>query len=136
MRSRTLVIRRAAVVAAGAVLTLSAAALPADAGQTSASTTATVSAAKPSLSISGSATSVKAWQQFVLKGRATGTPAGTKVVVERYQSGKWVTFPASTVVTRSGSYSVRVQSGRVGAQSFRVGTSKAASKAVKVTVWR
>lgn len=138
MRVRAQIARRAALGTAAAAIGLSAAvALPAVAGATTQSAgQTTVQAATPIVTITASPTRVHQWQQFVLSGRATATPAGAKVVVQRLEGGKWVTFPASSTVTRSGSYSVRVKSGRIGVQKFRVATSKAASKAVSVTVVR
>jgi hypothetical protein len=131
MRVRAQIVRGAAAVAIGLAAAM---ALPAAAGASTQSAVQT--AAAPTVSITASPTRVHQWQQFVLSGRATATPAGAKVVVQRLEAGRWVTFPASSVVTRSGSYSVRVKSGRIGVQKFRVATSKAASKAVSVTVVR
>lgn len=131
MRVRAQIVRGAAAVAIGLAAAM---ALPAVAGASTQSAVQT--AAAPTVSITAGPTRVHQWQQFVLSGRATATPAGAKVVVQRLEGGKWVTFPASSVVTRSGSYSVRVKSGRIGVQKFRVATSKAASKAVSVTVVR
>ncbi|WP_328996338.1 hypothetical protein OG394_16970 [Kribbella sp. NBC_01245] len=137
MRVRSQVIRRSVAGFAGVALALgAAAALPANASSSGSSGADAVasSVAAPTLTITGKPTTVKAWQQFVLSGKATGTKAGTKVVVQRWETNKWVTFPASTVTTKSGTYSVRVKSGRIGAQYFRVATAKAASSAVKITV--
>lgn len=132
---RSQIVRRAAAGAAGVALALSvAAALPVGSANAAGTTATSATAARATISITASPTKVKAWQQFVLKGKATGTKAGTKVVVQRLEKGKWVTFPASTTVTRSGSYAVRVKSGRTGTWKFRVATSKAASKAVTITV--
>ncbi|MFC0622979.1 hypothetical protein [Kribbella deserti] len=140
MRVRSQVVRRSVAGVAGVVLALGvAAALPANAATAEASGSAgagaaAVSVAAPTLSITGKPTTVKVWQQFVLSGKATGAKAGTKVVVQRWESNKWVTFPASTVTTKSGAYSIRVKSGRVGAQYYRTATAKVASAAVKITV--
>lgn len=137
MRVRAQVIRRSVAGLAGAALALGvAAALPANASSAGADAVASPSAsvAAPTLTITGKPTTVKAWQQFVLSGKATGTKAGTKVVVQRWEKNRWVTFPASTVTTKSGTYSVRVKSGRIGVQYFRVATAKAASSAIKITV--
>jgi hypothetical protein len=54
--------------------------------------------------------------------------------VQRLQNGKWVNFPATTKVTSTATYSVWVKSGRIGVNTFRVVTTKAVSKSVKVTV--
>lgn len=135
MRVRSLVIRRSVAGLAGAALALGvAAALPANASSSGSVAASSSTVAAPTLTITGKPTTVKAWQQFVLSGKATGTKAGTKVVVQRWEKNRWVTFPASTVTTKSGTYSVRVKSGRIGAQYYRVATAKAASSAIKITV--
>jgi hypothetical protein len=140
MRSRSQLVRRTAAGVAGLALALTAAAaLPADAAPDSTrtsttSTSAVAVAAAPSISITASKTKVKAWSQFVLKGNTKGVAANTTVTVQRLQSNKWVNFPARTKVTSRGTYSVRVESGRVGVNTFRVVAGRIASKSVKVTV--
>lgn len=133
MRTRSLV-RPAAATAAGLALGLSALALPAAANAAPPAATQTATQAKPALSIKASTTKVKAWSKFTLTGKATGIKSGSKVSVQRFDGKKWNSFPASTVVTRSGNYSVWIKSGRVGVNTFRVASGKVASQAVKVNV--
>ena len=138
---RTQLVRRSAAAVAGVALAVGAVGV-AGALQASATpdTTRITSvgagsvAAAPTISIKSDHTTAKAWSKVSLTGKTTGIAANTTVQVQRLQSGKWVNFPATTKVTKRASYSVWVQSGRVGVNKFRVVTAKAASPAVSVTV--
>jgi hypothetical protein len=141
MRTRTQVVRRSAAVVAGIALAaagagvagaLQANATPDTTRITSVSTTTV--AAKPSITVKSDKATAKAWAKVSFSGKTTGIAANSVVQVQRLQSGKWVNFPATTKVTSKATYSVWVQSGRLGANKFRVVTAKATSAAVSVTI--
>ncbi|GAA2622704.1 hypothetical protein [Streptomyces axinellae] len=79
-------------------------------------------------------TKVKPWQQFRLHGKVTGIKSGTTVYLQQKQGAKWKTLPGTSVVNRSGDYSIRVKLGMKGKQQVRTLISKTASNAVTVTV--
>ncbi|ADB30891.1 hypothetical protein Kfla_1797 [Kribbella flavida DSM 17836] len=139
MRIRSQFVRRSAAVVAGLALAGSAAALgslqasAAPSSVQAVQAAATVAAA-PTISIKADRATAKAWSKVSFTGKTTGIAASTKVQVQRLENGKWVTFPATTKVTSKATYSVWVQSGRVGVNKFRVVTSKAASSAVSITI--
>lgn len=141
MRTRTQVVRRSAAVVAGIALAaggvgiagaLQANATP-DTTHITSVATATV-AAKPAVTIKADKATAKAWAKVSFTGKTTGIAANSVVQVQRLQAGKWVNFPATTKVTGKSTYSVWVQSGRVGVNKFRVVTAKATSAAVSVTI--
>ncbi|MFI1965602.1 hypothetical protein ACH429_16055 [Streptomyces pathocidini] len=97
----------------------------------------TVPAAKAvNLTAKADRSSVAAWQQFRITGKATGLKAGTKLTVQQYQakSKKWVSLPASTTVNKDGSYGIRVKLGLKGANKLRLAGGKLVSNTVNVTV--
>ncbi|MEU8567729.1 hypothetical protein AB0C51_05050 [Streptomyces pathocidini] len=97
----------------------------------------TVPAAKAAnLTAKADRSSVAAWQQFRITGKATGLKAGTKLTVQQYQakSKKWVSLPASTTVNKDGSYGIRVKLGLKGANKLRLAGGKLVSNTVNVTV--
>ena len=115
MRSRSQVVRRSAAVVAGIALAAGgvgvAGALQANATPDTTRITSTADvAAKPSISIKASKTTVKAWAKVSFTGKTSGIAANSVVRVQRLQSG------------------------RVGVNKFRVVTAKAASPAVSVSV--
>jgi hypothetical protein len=137
---RTQLVRRTAAVVSGIALAagavgvvgaLSASATP----DTTTRITSTASvAAAPTISIKADHTTAKAWAKVAFTGKTTGIAKNTVVQVQRLENGKWVNFPATTKVTASSTYSVWVQSGRVGVNKFRTVAGKAASAAVSVTI--
>ena len=133
---RTQFVRRTAAAFAGVALAAAglgvAGALQANAATTT--TTASASVAAKSITIKSDKTTAKAWTKVSFTGKTSGIAKNTVVQVQRLQNGKWVNFPATTKVTSKATYSVWVQSGRVGVNKFRVVTAKAASAAVSVTV--
>lgn len=141
MRTRSQVARRSAAVVAGIALAAGgvgiAGALQANAtpGQTTRITAVSTDvAAKPSITIKSDKATAKAWVKVSFTGKTTGIAKNSVVQVQRLQAGKWVNFPATTKVTSKATYSVWVQSGRVGVNKFRVVTAKATSAAVSVTI--
>jgi hypothetical protein len=137
MRTRSQVVRRSAAVVAGIALAAGgvgiAGALQANAAADTHVATSTV-AAKPAITIKSDKATAKAWAKVSFTGKTTGIAKNSVVQVQRLQAGKWVNFPATTKVTAKSTYSVWVQSGRVGVNKFRVVTAKATSAAVSVTI--
>ena len=76
----------------------------------------------------------KAWTKVSFTGKTSGIATNTVVQVQRLENGKWVNFPATTKVTSRATYSVWVQSGRVGVNKFRVVAANTASAPVSVTI--
>ncbi|WBQ03696.1 hypothetical protein [Kribbella sp. CA-293567] len=141
MRIRSEVVRRSAAVVAGIALAAAgigvAGALQANATPDSTRITNAAAgsvAAKPAITIKSDQATAKAWAKVAFTGRTTGIATNSVVQVQRLQSGKWVNFPATTKVTGKATYSVWVQSGRVGVNKFRVVTAKATSAAVSVSI--
>ncbi|MBM7169443.1 hypothetical protein JQK87_13665 [Streptomyces sp. G44] len=91
-------------------------------------------AAKPALTATPSANSVRAWQELRVSGKATGIKAGTKVGVQQKQRGAWKTLPASTTVNKSGAYSLRVKLGLKGKSELRMKSGSTLSPVFTVTV--
>lgn len=136
MRVRSQLVRRSVAVLAGLTVAGGAVALgtvQAQAAETGTHASAAVAAA-PTISIKSDKATAKAWAKVSFTGKTTGIAANTTVQVQRLENGKWVNFPATTKVTSKATYSVWVQSGRVGVNKFRVVTAKAASAAVSVNV--
>ena len=131
---RTQLIRRTAAVVAGAALAAGglgiAGALQADAATTGTS----ASIAAKSITIKSDKATAKAWTKVSFTGKTSGIATNTVVQVQRLENGKWVNFPATTKVTSRATYSVWVQSGRVGVHKFRVVAANTASAPVSVTI--
>jgi hypothetical protein len=74
--------------------------------------------------------------RIVISGVQKPTKAGTRVTVQRRESGGWVDFPAGSTVGSDGSYSLWLQTGRTGDMSFRVIDSESGetSNAVRLKV--
>ncbi|MEU7583888.1 hypothetical protein AB0B50_40635 [Streptomyces sp. NPDC041068] len=89
---------------------------------------------KAALTAKPSATSVKAWQELRVSGKATGIKAGSKVSLQQKQRGTWKTLPASTTVNKSGAYSLRVKLGLKGKNELRVQSGATLSPVFNVTV--
>ncbi|MGW2367082.1 hypothetical protein ACWCZ5_16060 [Streptomyces sp. NPDC001667] len=119
----------AALVAGGASAAFAAA--PSAAPSTSPS--AAISA-RPALTAQASTTTVNAWQEFRVSGKATAIKAGTKVTLQQKQGSKWVSLPATVAVDKSSAYSMRVKLGIKGKNSLRVTGGQATSPEFTVTV--
>ena len=134
---RSQFVRRSAAVVAGAALAAGglgiAGALQANAAGTKATTVSAPVAAK-SITIKSDKATAKAWTKVSFTGKTSGIAKNTVVQVQRFENGKWVNFPATTKVTSKATYSVWVQSGRVGVNKFRVVAAKTASASVNVTI--
>ncbi|MER5303804.1 MULTISPECIES: hypothetical protein [Streptomyces] len=89
---------------------------------------------KAALTAKPSATSVKAWQELRVSGKATGIKAGSKVGLQQKQRGTWKTLPASTTVNKSGAYTLRVKLGLKGTNELRMKSGATLSPVFKVTV--
>ncbi|MEU8953488.1 hypothetical protein AB0C93_04205 [Streptomyces sp. NPDC048518] len=90
--------------------------------------------AKASLTAKPSATTVKAWQELRVSGKATGINASSKVSLQQKQRGSWKTLPASTSVNKSGAYSLRVKLGLKGKNDLRMKSGATLSPVFQVTV--
>ncbi|MEV0793962.1 hypothetical protein [Kribbella sp. NPDC050459] len=131
---RTQLIRRTAAVIAGAALAAGGLGI-AGALQANAATTGTsASIAAKSITIKSDKATAKAWTKVSFTGKTSGIATNTVVQVQRLENGKWVNFPATTKVTSRATYSVWVQSGRVGVNKFRVVAANTASAPVSVTI--
>ncbi|MFD9903956.1 hypothetical protein [Streptomyces sp. NPDC059063] len=89
---------------------------------------------KAALTAKPSATSVKAWQELRVSGKATGIKSGSKVTLQQKQRGTWKSLPASTTVNKSGAYSLRVKLGLKGKNELRVQSGATLSSVFNVTV--
>ncbi|MEU6992413.1 hypothetical protein ABZ953_17365 [Streptomyces sp. NPDC046465] len=89
---------------------------------------------KAALTAKPSATSVKAWQELRVGGKATGIKAGSKVTLQQKQRGTWKSLPAGTSVNKSGAYSMRVKLGLKGKNELRVKSGATLSPVFNVTV--
>lgn len=89
---------------------------------------------KAALTAKPSTTSVKAWQELRVNGKATGIKAGAKVDLQQKQRGTWKTLPASTTVNKSGAYSLRVKLGLKGKNELRTKSGATLSPVFTVTV--
>jgi hypothetical protein len=76
---------------------------------------------------------VRAWHKVTFTGTTTRIADNTTVTVQALRGDTWVNLPATTT-TSSASYSVSVESGRIGVDTFRVATSNTDSDSVTVTV--
>ncbi|MFD4948221.1 hypothetical protein ACFVYE_44095 [Streptomyces sp. NPDC058239] len=90
--------------------------------------------AKAGITAKPSVSSVRAWQLFRVTGQTTGLKAGSKVTLQQKQHGKWVSLPASTSISRDGSYSLGVKLGLKGKNDLRIVSGTTASPAFNVTV--
>ncbi|TVL93764.1 hypothetical protein [Streptomyces sp. SAJ15] len=90
--------------------------------------------AKTTITAKSSVDIVRAWQEFRVTGKTTGIKAGSKVSLQQKQRGKWVTLPASTVVNKSGAYSLRVKLGAKGKNELRMASGSTYSAAFTVAV--
>ncbi|MEE1806765.1 MULTISPECIES: hypothetical protein [Streptomyces] len=90
--------------------------------------------AKAGITAEPSVSSVRAWQLFRVTGRTTGLKAGSKVTLQQKQHGKWVSLPASTSISRNGSYSLGVKLGLKGKNDLRIVSGTTASPVFNVTV--
>ncbi|MEI5103450.1 hypothetical protein RB200_39235 [Streptomyces sp. PmtG] len=89
---------------------------------------------KAALTAKPSATSVKAWQELRVSGKATGIKAGSKAGLQQKQRGTWKTLPASTTVNKSGAYTLRVKLGLKGKNELRMKSGATLSPVFTVTV--
>ncbi len=74
--------------------------------------------------------------RIVISGTQKPADAGTRVTVQRKESGEWADFPAGSTIDADGSYSLWLKTGRKGDMTFRVVDSETgeASNPVKVKV--
>ncbi|MFI5732241.1 hypothetical protein ACIA49_19110 [Kribbella sp. NPDC051587] len=133
MHVRSQLVRRVAATAAG--LGLAAGAVVGIVGATSASAdvktttvAASTAAVKKTVTIDASDWIVPANAKVRYFGKTTGIAKNTTVQVQRLDGKKWVNFPATTKVTSKGTYSVYVQTSRIGKNYFRVAVAGLVTK--------
>ncbi|MFH8476510.1 hypothetical protein [Streptomyces sp. NPDC018000] len=90
--------------------------------------------AKAGITAKPSVSSIRAWQLFHVTGQTTGLKVGSKVTLQQKQHGKWVSLPASTSISRNGSYSLGVKLGLKGKNDLRIISGTTASPVFNVTV--
>jgi hypothetical protein len=80
--------------------------------------------------------SVAANEKLTISGRLTPAEDGVRLVVQRLEGGQWQDFPATTTTSNDGGYSLWIQSGRKGVNTYRVARpdNGTASPEVRVTV--
>jgi hypothetical protein len=131
---RTQFIRRSAAVVAGLALAGGGLGIAGALQANAATTLVSASVAAKSITIKSDKATAKAWAKVSFTGKTSGIAKNTVVQVQRLENGKWVNFPATTKVTSKATYSVWVQSGRVGVNKFRVVAASTASAAASVTI--
>ncbi|MFJ7201019.1 MULTISPECIES: hypothetical protein [unclassified Streptomyces] len=90
--------------------------------------------AKAGITAKPSVSSVRAWQLFRVTGQTNGLKAGSKVTLQQKQHGEWTSLPASTTISRNGSYSLGVELGLKGKNDLRIVSGTTASPVFNVTV--
>ncbi|MEV5238315.1 hypothetical protein AB0K89_04175 [Streptomyces cinnamoneus] len=95
---------------------------------------AAAAAPSPTLTATASVTTVGAWQEFRVTGKATGIKPGAQVTLQQKQGKKWVSLPASAPVNKTATYSLRVKLGIKGKNTLRMTGSGAISPEFTVTV--
>lgn len=88
----------------------------------------------------GSATAsmktVRAWQQFRIRGVAKGVPAGSRVTLQQKLSGQgWRTLPASMNTNSRSMYNMRVMLGMKGHNKLRMVDSHRRAVSPVIDVW-
>lgn len=89
---------------------------------------------KKTNTVTADRTRAKAWEQFRLHGKVTGIKPGTVVQLQQKRRGTWKALPATSVVDRSGAYSMRVKLGMRGPQQVRTLVAGHPSNPVRVNV--
>ncbi|GAA2497834.1 hypothetical protein [Streptomyces gobitricini] len=109
----------AAALIAGSVGTAVAVTSPASAPKKPA-----VGAAPTTASANATVKSVRAWQQFRVRGVVKSLRPGSRVTLQQKQHGRWVTLPASMNTTSRSTYSMRVVLGMKGHNKLRLVDSR------------
>lgn len=120
----------AAAVVAGSVGTAVAVASPAPAQHRPAAAVA------PAYSAKSSAKSVRAWQQFRVRGIAQNVRPGSRVTLQqKLGERRWVTLPASMNTNSRSAYSMRVVLGMKGHNKLRLVDSRRRVVSPVIDVW-
>ncbi|MGQ0623408.1 MAG: hypothetical protein ACT4PP_01945 [Sporichthyaceae bacterium] len=72
--------------------------------------------------------------RIIISGLADGLEPGTKIIVQRKESGSWSDFPAQTTIGPDGRYSVWVKTNRTGENTFRVADAKSGEASEPATI--
>jgi hypothetical protein len=81
-------------------------------------------AALTTASANASVKTVRAWQQFRIRGTVKSLRPGSKVILQQKQFGRWTTLPASMNTTSRSTYSMRVMLGMKGLNKLRLVDSR------------
>ncbi|QGV76928.1 hypothetical protein [Streptomyces ficellus] len=119
----------AAALIAGSVGTAVAVSSPASAPKKPVAGTALSASAKVT------AKSVRAWQQFRIRGVVTGLRPGSKVTLQQKQGKRWVSLPASMNTTSRSTYSMRVMLGMKGHNKLRLVDSRKRVVSPVMNIW-
>ncbi|MFF8833190.1 hypothetical protein [Streptomyces sp. NPDC015131] len=120
----------AAALVAGSVGTAVAVSSPASAPKKPAVATGLTTA-----SATVTAKSVRAWQQFRIRGVVSGLKPGSKVTLQQKQGKRWATLPASMNTTSRSTYSMRVMLGMKGHNKLRLVDSRKRAVTPVINVW-
>ncbi|ORT57029.1 hypothetical protein [Streptomyces sp. CB03238] len=121
----------AAALIAGSVGTAVAVSSPSSApSKPAASSTALTTA-----SANATMKSVRAWQQFRIRGVVKSLRPGSKVTLQQKQGRRWVSLPASMNTTSRSTYSMRVMLGLKGHNKLRLVDSRKRVVSPVINVW-
>lgn len=79
--------------------------------------------------------SVRAWQQFRIRGVVKSLRPGSKVILQQKQNRRWVTLPASMNTSSRSTYSMRVMLGMKGHNKLRLVDSRKRVVSPVINVW-
>ncbi|MFC8920793.1 hypothetical protein E2C00_16480 [Streptomyces sp. WAC05374] len=79
--------------------------------------------------------SVRAWQQFRIRGVIKSLRPGSKVFLQQKQGKRWVSLPASMNTTSRSTYSMRVMLGLKGHNKLRLVDSRKRVVTPVINVW-
>ncbi|MFF8288827.1 hypothetical protein ACF068_06275 [Streptomyces sp. NPDC016309] len=78
---------------------------------------------------------VRAWQQFRIRGVVKSLRPGSKVILQQKQNRRWVSLPASMNTTSRSTYSMRVMLGMKGHNKLRLVDSRKRVVSPVINVW-
>ncbi|CAL9329211.1 hypothetical protein [Streptomyces sp. enrichment culture] len=120
----------AAAVVAGSVGAAVAVASPSPARHKPAATAPAAGSATASMK------TVRAWQQFRVRGVAKSVPAGSRVTLQqKVAGGSWTTLPASMNTNSRSMYNLRVMLGMKGHNKLRLVDSRKRAVTPVIDVW-
>ncbi|MER7109969.1 hypothetical protein [Streptomyces sp. NPDC000229] len=96
---------------------------------------AVVGTALTTASANATVKSVRAWQQFRIRGVVKSLRPGSKVTLQQKQNRRWVSLPASMNTTSRSTYSMRVVLGMKGHNKLRLVDSRKRVVSPVINVW-